>query len=145
MANKLFPWLTGAMAFGVFFLALALGGIAFQTSNNVANPISNNPNLISTVSTLNSTLLSTSANVSSGYSTFGGNSTVTTGGVIPYISVVGGIWKLLTAGLFSISNVILGWALPTLFGTQIQGLITIVLGAIFAVATIVMVIYLVTR
>lgn len=127
-----------------FILALLLGGISFQLQNNTPSKITDDSKIQNLTSDLASALSLSSSNANSANQAFS-NSSISTSGVTPFISAVGGIWTVITKGPVLLYNIISLFVFETLFGNPAAFFISGIVATIFILIIISAVVYWVSR
>ena len=78
----------------IYIISLVFGGLTLQAQNDAPILLSDNPNLNNLYVSLNDSVNDANDNVDNAYQAFTNSSIITTG-VTPFLSAIGGVWKLM--------------------------------------------------
>lgn len=143
---KFVPLMIWAIVFGVFSLLLLIGWDFIAITNNIPTNmrLNNDSTTASFYTDLNSTLVTTSENISDANEVFT-NSSITTVGVTPYMTSLGAIWKVIKGGPVTLYNLFANYMFPILFGSAAATVLTSTIAAIIILITISAVVYWISR
>jgi hypothetical protein len=142
---KFVPLMTMIIVSAMFALALITGGVMFQAQNNAPNPMINDPTIGNLSADLNTNLQASGNNAKTADQSFTNSSIITNTGGVPFMSAIGGVWKVIKVGPMLIYNVFANFLFAKLFGSALGTTITLSIAGIIILITISAVIYWVSR
>lgn len=141
---KFVPIMVSLLIVGAFALALFTGGIMLQAQNNAPVLLIGDTDNLAFYQSINDTLQSSYYNTQTAQGSFE-NSSIQTSGVVPYISSVGGIWKVIRNAPMDVYNLVITYSIARLFGDSVALTVVLVIGAILTIVIISAVILLTSR
>jgi hypothetical protein len=142
---KFMPIIIALLITGMFAIALLSGIMSFQKENDAVIKITDDPEIGELYSNISSSLSTTSDNANVADNSFK-NSTTETTGVTPYITAIGGIWKLIKVGPTLIWKVLVTFIFDKLLGGDPAAfIIATSLAAILVLMIISAVVYMISR
>lgn len=138
------PLMIALIMLGMFSIALITGGTMFQLQNGAPEPLINDSSVSAFYQSINSSLYSSAAGAQTANEAFS-NSSIQTTGVTPYISALGGIWKILKASPVVMYNLVVDIVFGKIFGDSATIVIVSALSAILVLILISAIVYLLSR
>lgn len=142
--NYIIPILTALIISGIYIIAMIMGGVTLQLQNDAPVLITNDSALSQFYLSLNSSISEATSNTQTANQAFT-NSSIQTTGVTPFLSAVGGIWKILTTAPVAIFNVVVNFIFVKIIGNPVGLLFVGAVGSILLMMIISGVIKLVSR
>jgi hypothetical protein len=133
---KFVPLFTAIVLISIFSISLLVGLIDFQLQNVTTEKITDDSKIQNLTTDFESSLNSIKSGAEKSNDEFT-NSTVSTGGIIPFITAVSGIWGVFRNGISLVYNIVIVY-----IGTEILGsspIIGYITGGILAIIIIVII------
>ena len=121
---------------GLYVIALLTGGIMLQVQNDAPILLTEDVQVSSLYNSLNDSISDVSTNSQAAYESFS-NSSIITSGVTPFLSAVGGMWKLIVNAPVQIISATFIFITTTIFGSPVIG--TLFLGAVGSIILLIII------
>jgi hypothetical protein len=148
MAKYFIPFIIGILVTGAFLICLINFGLLYQGQNAPlsSSALNNDSGLVNYLTALKSDLSSGTTSLEEGTVNAVSNSSITTGSLgSPFLTTVGGTWKVIKTAPTAIYAITIGYAYDKLFYGSEGLIIYYFIGAIMALILFGAIIYLITR
>lgn len=141
---KFTPIMIGLLLTAAFSYAVFFGGIMMQSQNNAPILFIGDSENNQFYQQINETLYDASTDAAIAQGAFE-NSSIQTSGVVPFVSALGGIWKVLRNAPITVYNLVITYGLGKLFGNEAALAIVSIVGAVITIILISAIILYVSR